>query len=49
MKCDICDMEIVYCDDCATNFEKGDTVFCGHQMGREHICADCSYTEGKII
>jgi hypothetical protein len=48
-KCDICDEKIERCDDCGEKFSKGDTIFCGSQIGREHLCSNCSYEEGEVI
>lgn len=49
MKCSICGEEIEYCDDCQTTFELGETLFCGNEIAREHLCVNCmSYEEGEV-
>jgi hypothetical protein len=48
MKCNICGEDLECCDACASEFTKGDSVFCGIELGREHICSMCSYSEGEV-
>jgi len=49
MRCNVCDEEIEYCDDCSSAFEVSDTIYCGNEIGREHLCVDCfSYEEGEV-
>lgn len=48
MKCNICDEKIERCDDCQDEFSKGDSVFCSSELGREHVCVNCSAEEGEV-
>jgi hypothetical protein len=50
MKCNICGEEVEYCDYCNSLFKKEDVVYCGSEIGREHLCVDCmTYSEGMIV
>lgn len=49
VKCSECDGEIEECDECATEFSKGDIVFCSCRDLNKHFCANCSDAEGEVI